>query len=205
MERSSYGDPRHRVSARHDPRGALVSDPPRPPGRSFVSGEHRIAGHGDVVGGIAILEDATGTVAMGLVAENVAYVCLVGVISENLGMWCARRLGRLLDRGCEAVFLDAHAVEGGSDAARRTIFYALFFHSPFIPRVACLVPAAVALVTPRLATALRRFNPVVTAVPTEFDELLVDAAPQAHATITINNCQRVRPSTKPSLRVVRSA
>jgi hypothetical protein len=42
-------------------------------------------------------------------------------------------------------------------------------------------------------------------LPAEFDELLADAASEAHATITVGNCRRVPPSTKPPLRLVRSA
>jgi len=59
--------------------------------------------------------------------------------------------------------------------------------------------------TARLATALQRFEPLVTAKPADFDELLAAAAPHAHATITMSNCRRVSPSTKPPLRLVRSA
>lgn len=182
-----------------------MSEPPRPPGRGYMSGEHRIPGHGEVVGGIAILEDTTGTVAMGLVSDTVAYLGFVGRISEALGIWCARRLNRLLDRGCDAVFLDAHAVEGGCVAASSAIADVLFSHCQFTPRIVCLVPASFALATAPLATALTRFSPIVTAVPADFDELLTDAAPLAHATITMSNCRRVPISTKPPLRVVRSA
>jgi len=142
---------------------------------------------------------------MGLVAEHVAYLCFVGRISEHLGTWCARRLSRVLDRGCATVFLDTHAVEGGPAEARRAILDALFFRAPFIPRVACLVPASVVLVTARLATALQQFKPIVTATPADFDELLVEVAPEAHATITMGNCRRVPPSARPPIRAIRSA
>lgn len=182
-----------------------MSEPPRAPGRGFSSGQHRIAGHGEVVGGIAILEDAAGTIAMGLVAENVAYLCFVGTISGELASWCARRLSRLLERGCDTVFLDAHALEGGDVAARNAIFDALFFHSPSIPRVVCLVPAFAAAGTAGLATGLRRFKPVVTTLSAEFDELLTEAAPESQGIVTVSNCRRVSPSIKPPLKVVRSA
>ncbi len=142
---------------------------------------------------------------MGLVAANVAYVCFVGSISEDLAVWCVRRLNRLLERGCDKVFLDAHAIERSEGAARTAILEALACHSHGISRIVALVPASVEPLASRVANAVAGLESIVTATSARFDELLADAAPEAHATISVNSCRRVSPSTKPPFRVIRSA
>jgi hypothetical protein len=147
-----------------------------------------------------------GSIAMGLVAHDVIFVCFVGEISETLGKRCARRLERLLlGNQRYSLFLDAYSPEGGNLAARAHIVRALLSRREHIGSVVTLAR------TERVATTARFLRDelgvpgIVTSEPGEFDRMLVEVAPLAHERIHPDNCVAASLESEPPVRLLRLA
>jgi hypothetical protein len=172
-----------------------------------TSGEYSLTGPdaADRPGAIVVLEKSHGSVAMGQVAEKVVFVCFVGELPLELAQRCTRRLRRILGQGSGfALFIDAHAPEGGNLESRSEIMRALVAARPRLSSLVVLVRSEFMRLSAALLGSAFGEGAIITSDPLEFDELLIDAAPYAHETLTTNNCV-VAPSSLPPLDIIRSA
>jgi hypothetical protein len=191
------------VDAREQAGSNVADHAPKPAGQ-WRSGQHRLAETEEAIGCLAVLNDADGTIAMGLLTADVVYVSFIDRISEDLGVWCARRLNRLIDRGPCSVFLDAHAVTAGDIVARGAVSYALRRRSRELSGLVCLVGPRVVATSTAFVSEVFGTRGLATEESAAFDAVLTAVAPQAHTVVSLANCRAATPSSLPP-RVVRSA
>lgn len=160
----------------------------------------------DRPGALVVLEKPTGSIAMGQLAEKVVFICFVGETPLDLAERCVRRLKRMLARGSDfALFIDAHAPEGGNVESRNEIVRGIVSSRHRLSALVVLVRTEfVKLSATALGSAFGE-NAIVTSNPVEFDELLIDAAPYAYEALRTTNCVTAGPSSLPPLQIIRSA
>jgi hypothetical protein len=155
---------------------------------------------------LVVFTSEWGSIAMGLVAHDVVFVCFVEEISETLGKRCAQRLERLLVGNQRySVFIDAYSPEGGNLAARAHIVRALLSRRDHIASVVTLARTDRVAVTASFVRTELNVPGIVTTEPSEFDRMLVEAAPYAHERIHPDNCVPASLDSEPPVRHLRLA
>jgi hypothetical protein len=155
---------------------------------------------------LVVLTSDWGSIAMGLVAYDVLFLCFVGEISEELGARCARRIERTLAEDRKVgLFMDAYSPDGGNAAARAHVVRALLARRDRIHSVVTLVRTEHVMTTARRLSDALAVPAVVTTDSAEFDRMLVEVAPLAHERIHPDNCVVASPESERPLRIVGSA
>lgn len=146
-----------------------------------------------------------GSIAMGLVADDVMFVCFVGDTSESMASRCARRIQRtLVGETKYSLFLDAYSPEDSNLAARAQLVRALIAARNRIGLVVSLLRAPQVAAAARMVTSSLGASSIVTTDSAEFNRMLIEAAPLAHERIHPNNCVAAPASEPPPLRIVPS-
>jgi len=182
-----------------------------PIGRSF-SGEVRVPPRPTRSGSavdpserIQIVEDSSGAIALGPVAADVIYVCLVDHLSPGLTAVSARRLEQLLARQSScSLFLDAHDPSTFDLAARTELVRCLYPHRKKLRLVVSLVRTHAVRASAVFISMLLGAVECVTDDSAEFDDMLIALAPDAHERIEPHNWVRAAPSERPRVKVAQS-
>ncbi len=147
---------------------------------------------------LSLLESPQGSIALGVVAENVIFVCLMGTISPELAARCATQLQNILERGpCFSLYLDAHSLEGGAVAAASEIMRGLGGSRAKLSSVVALARAQFFATPEKLASASDGVPVLETTEPTDFDALLTKAAPLAFAKAAPGSSVKPASSSRP--------
>jgi hypothetical protein len=182
-----------------------------PFGRSF-SGEVRVPPRPsrlpsavDASERIQIFEDSGGAIALGPVAEDVIYVCLVDELSPGLTAVSARRLEELLaHRASFSLFLDAQDPSTFDLAARTELLRCLYPHRRKLRLVVSLVRTHAVRASAAFISLVLGAVECVTDDSAEFDHMLIALAPDAHERIAPANWVRAAPSDRPRVKVAQS-
>jgi hypothetical protein len=139
---------------------------------------------------------------VGLVGDNVVYVCFVDRVSLALAAVCAHRLGRIFEQpGPFALFVDAHDPDTIELGARDEIVRCLFAHRAKLSLVVSLVRTAAVGAVAALISRVLGTADCVTDDSGEFDHMLSALAPEAHEKLEPSNCVCTSPSVHPRIRL----
>jgi hypothetical protein len=182
-----------------------------PLGRSF-SGEVRVPprpsrspGAFDPSERIQIFEDAGGAIALGPVAADVIYVCLVDHLGPGLTAVSARRLEQLLARQAScSLFLDAHDPSTFDLAARTELVRCLYPHRKKLRLVVSLVRTQAVRASVVFISLVLGAVECTTDDGAEFDDMLIALAPHAHERIAPRNWVRAAASEQPRVKIAQS-
>jgi hypothetical protein len=155
---------------------------------------------------LVVFTSEWGSIALGAVAHDVLFLCLVEAFSENIAARCARRLVRTLAGDFRyTLFIDAYSLDGASMAARAELIRACSARRENLLSTVSLVRSELAAASARLLSDELNVPAIVTTEPAEFDRMLVEAAPHAHERIHPDNCVPAALLSEPPLRLVRGA